>query len=183
LIISKWRLGVRATIGLMSLSLAASCATQQHESPQASSPAPVVAGTPPAPSVAVIQPAPSMVAAPHPRTPGPRTARVSYQGEKYSGHRTANGERYDPDALTAASSTLPMGSSVLVTDPATGRSVKVRINDRSPKAHGRALDLSTHAAKELGITDKGVARVKIKRAEPTPDANESPDPRTASSSH
>jgi rare lipoprotein A len=180
LIISKWRLGVRATIGLMSLSLAASCATTQRESPQVSLPAASVAVAPPVPSIAS---APHPAAAPHPRTPGPRTARVSYQGEKYSGHRTANGERYDPDALTAASSTLPMGSTVVVTDPATGRSVKVRINDRSPKAHGRALDLSTHAAKELGITDKGVARVKIKRAEPTPGANESPDPRTASSSH
>ncbi len=82
-----------------------------------------------------------------------------------AGRRTANGERFDPDALTAASKTLPMGSTVLVTNPKTGKSVKVRINDRGPHVRGRSLDLSKRAAEELGITEKGVARLKVQRVD------------------
>jgi rare lipoprotein A len=96
------------------------------------------------------------------------TTKASYLADAYDGRRTASGERYDPNALTAASSTLPMGSTVMVTNPSTGRSVKVRINDRSPKAHGRSLDLSKHAAEEIGMTKQGVARVGVKRVESKP---------------
>jgi rare lipoprotein A len=64
--------------------------------------------------------------------------------------------------LTAASKIYPIGSQVLVTNPANGKSVKVRINDRGPHVRGRSLDLSKRAAEELGITDKGVARLKVK---------------------
>jgi rare lipoprotein A len=56
---------------------------------------------------------------------------------------------------------LPIGSTVMVTNPATGRSVKVRINDHGPFVHGRSLDLSKHAAEKIGLTHKGVARVKV----------------------
>jgi rare lipoprotein A len=89
--------------------------------------------------------------------------RASYQGNAQVGRRTASGEIYDPNALTAASRTLPLGSTVIVTNPSNGRSVKVRINDRGPFARGRSLDLSRRAAEEIGLTDKGVGRVKIKR--------------------
>jgi rare lipoprotein A len=65
--------------------------------------------------------------------------------------------------LTAASRTLPIGSMVEVTNPANGKSVRVRINDRGPHVRGRSLDLSKRAADELGITEKGVARLKIRR--------------------
>jgi rare lipoprotein A len=82
-----------------------------------------------------------------------------------AGRRTASGERFDPDALTAASRTLPIGSTVLVTNPKNGKSVIVRINDRGPHVRGRSLDLSRRAAEELGITDKGVARLKIQRVD------------------
>jgi rare lipoprotein A len=68
-----------------------------------------------------------------------------------------------------------MGSSVVVTNPTTGRSVKVRINDRGPDIHGRSLDLSKHAAEEIGMTKKGVARVKVKRADSKAAENETPD--------
>lgn len=84
-------------------------------------------------------------------------------GDAQVGHRTASGEIYDPNELTAASRTLPLGSKVIVTNPATGRSVQVRINDRGPYVRGRNLDLSKRAADEIGLTDKGVGRVKIKR--------------------
>jgi rare lipoprotein A len=86
-------------------------------------------------------------------------------GETEAGRRTANGDRYDPDELTAASKTLPLGSLVEVTNPATGKSVMVRINDRGPHVRGRSLDLSKRAAEELGITQRGVARLKIRRVD------------------
>jgi rare lipoprotein A len=100
--------------------------------------------------------------------------RVSYETDANSGRRTANGELYDPNALTAASRTLPIGSSAVVTDPSTGRSVKVRINDRSGHARGRSLDLSKRAAEEIGMTRKGVTRVVIKRVDSKPDGSEAP---------
>jgi rare lipoprotein A len=82
-----------------------------------------------------------------------------------AGRRTASGEVFDPDALTAASKTLPIGSTVIVTNPKNGKSVRVRINDRGPNVRGRSLDLSRRAAEELGITEKGVARLKVERVD------------------
>jgi rare lipoprotein A len=159
-------INVRAALALMSLLLAISCSTQR-ESPQPSLAAPVV--TEPARAL-------SMPAAPRASARQANSVRASYQGGVYAGHRTASGERYDPDALTAASTTLPIGSSVEVTNPATGHSVKVRINDREPKGHGRNLDLSKHAAEELGMTEKGVARVNVKRVDSEPANGETPNP-------
>lgn len=86
---------------------------------------------------------------------------ASYYGTK-SGSRTASGERFRPDGLTAASRTLPFGALVLVTDVATGRRVTVRINDRGPYVRGRMIDLSRGAARRLGIIGRGVARVCIR---------------------
>jgi rare lipoprotein A len=64
----------------------------------------------------------------------------------------------------------------MVTNPATGRSVKVRINDRGgPGVRGRGLDLSTRAAEEIGMTKKGVARVRVKRVDSKPAKSESPN--------
>ena len=82
-----------------------------------------------------------------------------------AGRRTASGEVFDPGALTAASKTLPIGSTVIVTNPKNGKSVMVRINDRGPHVRGRSLDLSRRAAEELGITEKGVARLKVERVD------------------
>lgn len=90
-----------------------------------------------------------------------RTVKASYQGSSTAGRTTASGEAYNPSDLTAASTNLPIGSTVEVTNPGTGRSVKVRINDRGPLVHGRSLDLSKSAAEKIGITRKGVARVKV----------------------
>ncbi len=89
------------------------------------------------------QPPPALTAPPHETSAQPsRTVKASYQGSSTAGHRTASGEPYNPNGLTAASRTLPIGSTVNVTNPATGRSVKVLINDRGPFVHGRSLDLS-----------------------------------------
>jgi rare lipoprotein A len=158
--ISKWRVTIRRVLALTALLLPTSCTTQQ-EPPQPSS-VPYVVAPPPAPAPSQSRANPS------------NAVRASYQGDAYAGHRTANGERYDPNALTAASKTLPLGSSVIVTNPSTGRSVTVRINDRGPNVRGRSLDLSKRAAEELGMTNKGVSRVTVKRADSKPARGEVP---------
>jgi rare lipoprotein A len=89
--------------------------------------------------------------------------KASWYGPGFAGHKTSTGERYDPNQLTAASKTLPLGSVVAVTNPNNGRSVKVRINDCGPYVRGRSLDLSHRAAQKIGITREGVARVEVTR--------------------
>ncbi len=90
-----------------------------------------------------------------------QTGRASWYGRFFHGRRTANGERYDMHALTAAHKTLPLGSYVRVTNPATSRSVVVRINDRGPFIRSRVIDLSYAAATMLDMQHAGTARVKI----------------------
>lgn len=77
------------------------------------------------------------------------------------GSRTANGERFNPNALTAAHRTLPFGTKVRVTHRKSGRSVVVRINDRGPFAKKRIIDVSRGAARALGMIRSGVARVVV----------------------
>ena len=86
---------------------------------------------------------------------------ASYYGNELAGNRTANGERFDPGQLTAAHRTLPFGSMVRVTNMSNGDSVIVRINDRGPFAHGRVIDISQAAAREIGMHRSGTARVKL----------------------
>jgi rare lipoprotein A len=86
---------------------------------------------------------------------------ASYYGGKFHGRKTANGERFDMNALTAAHKTLPLGTKVRVTHVKTGRSVVVRINDRGPFVKGRVIDLSRRAARELGMIQRGVAKVRV----------------------
>lgn len=86
---------------------------------------------------------------------------ASYYGEDFHGKPTASGEPFDQNAMTAAHPTLPLGSEVTVTNEATGKKVEVEINDRGPYVDGRDIDLSKGAAKKLGITQEGVADVKI----------------------
>ena len=100
-------------------------------------------------------------------------------GTKPAGRPTASGEVYDPNELTAASKTLPLGSTVEVTNPSNGRSVRVRINDRGPYVKGRSIDLSKRAAEEIGLTEKGVGKVKIRRVDSKPAARATPGAREA----
>jgi rare lipoprotein A len=74
---------------------------------------------------------------------------------------TANGEKFNPKALTAAHRTLPFGTRLRVTNVATGRSVTVRVNDRGPYIPGRVVDVSYSAAESLGIVGRGIAKVKL----------------------
>ena len=77
----------------------------------------------------------------------------------YEGGKTASGERADPRALTAAHRSLPFGSTVKVTNKKNGRTVFVRINDRGPFKHGRIIDLTPAAARQLGFD--GLAPVTV----------------------
>lgn len=77
------------------------------------------------------------------------------------GSGTASGEKFDGRQLTAAHRTLPFGTRLRVTNVSNGRSVTVRINDRGPFVRGRDVDVSYSAAKTLGITKQGVAKVKL----------------------
>jgi rare lipoprotein A len=81
---------------------------------------------------------------------------ASYYGNE-SGSRTASGQRFNQNAMTAAHRTLPFGTKLRVTHG--GQSVVVTINDRGPFVRGRVLDLSTGAARAIGLTSAGVGRV------------------------
>lgn len=86
---------------------------------------------------------------------------ASYYGKRFHGRLTANGERFDMGELTAAHKTLPFGSRVQVTNPRNGKSVVVRINDRGPYVHGREIDLSRRAAREIGLIQRGHGEVEL----------------------
>lgn len=87
--------------------------------------------------------------------------KASFYGSRHHGRQTANGERFDKHALTAAHKTLPFGSRVRVINLANQRAVVVRINDRGPYARGRIIDLSEQAARELGMIRDGVVMVRL----------------------
>lgn len=89
------------------------------------------------------------------------TGEASYYADKFNGRLTASGERFNNKQLTAAHRVLPFGTKVLVTELESGKTVVVRINDRGPFKRGRIIDLSKAAAVAIGITQKGVAKVKI----------------------
>ena len=89
------------------------------------------------------------------------TGIASWYGPKFHGRRTANGEIFDMDLLTAAHPTLPMPVRAKVTNLENGRSLVVRINDRGPFAKDREIDMSRHAADLLGFKQKGTARVRV----------------------
>lgn len=89
------------------------------------------------------------------------TGIASWYGPGFHGRRTANGEIYDQDALTAAHPTLQMPSLVRVTNLANGRSLVVRINDRGPFVRGRIIDLSRRGAELLGFLREGVTPVRV----------------------
>ena len=153
---------LRAALALMCLIFVAGCASRQEPPPE---PTPQVA---PAPHVS--------------RQTTTKQVRASYMGTAPAGRPTASGEAYDPNDLTAASKTLPLGSTVEVTNPSNGRSVRVRINDRGPYVRGRSLDLSKRAAEEIGLTEKGVGRVKIRRVDSKPASRATPAAKPTESS-
>ena len=91
---------------------------------------------------------------------------ASYYGRRFHGRRTASGERFDMHALTAAHRTLPFGTLVEVTNPSSGKSVTVRINDRGPFHGNRVIDVSRAAASQLGLIRRGHGTVHLAILEP-----------------
>ena len=86
---------------------------------------------------------------------------ATWYGNELRGSRTASGEWFDPDGLTAAHRSLPFGTCLLVGNPKTGRTVVVRVNDRGPFTEGMTLDLSAGAARAIGM--RSTQKVSMKR--------------------
>lgn len=117
---------------------------------------------PPEPSAQVLDAEPVDPVVPYPDpAPQPEVGLASWYGLPFHGRRTANGERYDMNAMTAAHPTLPLASFVHVRHLGNSREVVLRVNDRGPFKFGRIIDLSRAAARQLGIT--GLAQVEVLR--------------------
>ncbi|MEQ1877062.1 MAG: septal ring lytic transglycosylase RlpA family protein [Bdellovibrionia bacterium] len=91
---------------------------------------------------------------------------ASWYGPGFYGKKTASGERFKKNDMTAAHKTLPFGTMVRVKSLSTGKEISVRINDRGPFKKGRVIDLSYAAAKQLGILQKGMDKVELVVEEP-----------------
>lgn len=109
---------------------------------------------------------PEAVVAPYPApAPAPASATVfgtaSWYGPRFDGRRTSSGVVYNQEDLTAASVLFPLGTRVIVTNLANGRSVEVTINDHGPYLRGRAIDLSHRAAAVIGMIGTGTGRVRM----------------------
>ena len=105
---------------------------------------------------------PPSFSSPSPIAPVIEVGFATYYASRFAGRQTANGERYDPQQLTAAHPSLPFGTMVEVSR-SDGRRVIVRVNDRGPYGSGRIVDLSLRAAEELGIVHDGKAWVELRR--------------------
>jgi rare lipoprotein A len=101
-----------------------------------------------------------------------QTGMASWYGKDFKGGKTASGERFDPEELTAAHRSLPFGTIARVTNLRNNRSVSVRITNRGPFIRGRIVDLSPAAARELRIVNSGVARVRIEAEHPKQESDE-----------
>lgn len=91
---------------------------------------------------------------------------ASWYGMQFRHRRTANGERLDPKAMTAAHKTLPFGTLVCAKNLGNGRAVQVRINDRGPYTAGRIIDLSRAAADSIGMSGRGIKQVSLSQLGP-----------------
>jgi rare lipoprotein A len=104
--------------------------------------------------------APAIIAAPKSKKAGHKLSGLA-SFYRLAGYKTANGETFDPNLLTAAHRTLPFGTKLRVTNEKTGKSVVVRVNDRGPFIPGREIDLSYSAAETLGMVEQGVGKVQM----------------------
>ena len=89
------------------------------------------------------------------------TGTASFYADEFDGKKTANGEVYDMNDLTAAHPSLPFNTIVKVTNLSNGRSIEVRINDRMPQFKGRIIDLSLEAARRIEMINMGIQEVKL----------------------
>jgi rare lipoprotein A len=144
-------------LGAVSLALSAAQA-------QTAASAPAVTPTPTAPVAAPASPAPTTL--PTPAAPAAvgtdaTQGKIAHYGAKFNGRKTASGEIFNSSAMTMAHKTLPFGTRVRVTNVANGKSVVVRVNDRGPSTPDRVGDLTTGAARKIGMTKSGVVEAKL----------------------
>jgi rare lipoprotein A len=86
---------------------------------------------------------------------------ASWYGPEFNGRKTADGERFDAESLTAAHPNLPFGSLVRIVNPRNGKFEVVRINDRGPYQEGREIDVSYRVARKIGLIHSGVSQVRL----------------------
>ncbi len=149
-----------AAVGVVLAACSSSVDRPMTAAPSTIAKAPAPMAVPEAPRQAARPPA---IANPAPRTlTGYQSVGVaSWYGGKFHGRKTANGEIYDQNALTAAHRELPFGTRLEVTNLANGLSVVVTVNDRGPFVDGRIIDLSRRAAADLDFVEAGLANVRI----------------------
>lgn len=151
-------------LGVTLLGCLAGCSLKQEPLPLPSVPrAHEEAAPEPVPQVPIPQ---TPEAAPAGKPATTQIGIASWYGPGFHGRETASGETFNQHTLTAAHRTLPLGTTAKVTNLETGQSVHVKINDRGPYVPGRHLDLSRAAARQIGLTKKGVAKVKIEARPP-----------------
>ncbi|MEM6502363.1 MAG: septal ring lytic transglycosylase RlpA family protein [Cyanobacteria bacterium P01_C01_bin.89] len=113
------------------------------------------------PAVAIAAPAPAPEAVAGGTVQSTQLGIASWYGGYFHGRRTASGERYNQNAMTAAHRHLPFGTRVRVVNLSNGQSTIVRINDRGPFIRGRIIDLSSAAAGQIGLRSMGIGRVRV----------------------
>ena len=139
----------------------ASCAMLKPQPMAPAAPAPAQTAAPPPVAIPLAPPPSLFPPVPHAEQPYfIQEGIASFYGKAHQGKPTATGEHFNRADLTAAHPSLPFGTVVRVTNLHNGMMVKVRINDRGPHVKGRVIDLSTAAARAVGIWD-GLARVQI----------------------
>lgn len=141
-----WVATMRNVLAAAIVVVGAGCGAAKHDPAPPANPAPVTKTAPP--------PAPA-------KKGFEQVGMASWYGPGFAGRPTANGERFDPEALTAAHRTLPFGTRVRVTNLDNGKSVVVRINDRGPYAKNRIIDLSKEAARQIAMIEKGHVKVRV----------------------
>jgi rare lipoprotein A len=129
-------------------------------------PAPTAAPAPAPAPAPVVTPAPGaarkvMITAAPAASGDANEGKVAHYGAKFNGRKTASGERFNMNAMTMAHKTLPFGTRVKVTNLANKKSVIVRVNDRGPTDPGRIGDLTTGAARKIGMTKAGVVDARL----------------------
>jgi rare lipoprotein A len=123
--------------------------------------APAAAPAAPVTAPAAAAPAAAAAKAPVVASGDGMDGKIAYYGAKFNGRKTASGERFSSAAMTMAHKTLPFGTLVRVTNVKTKKSVVVRVNDRGPSTPDRIGDLTTAAAKKIGIIKAGTGEVKL----------------------
>ena len=101
---------------------------------------------------------------------------ASWYGPGFNGRKTANGEKFNSEALTAAHPSLPFGSWVRVVNTRNGKFELVRINDRGPYQEGREIDVSYRVARKIGLTGSGVSQVRLELMQLPPKRTRSTEP-------